>query len=331
MKGYKLNLGNSYSLRLLTPQKYKIINQKLNLKNNQNQKEKEKEMNILKNPISNKTSYSFYPRALTLSSTQISSNDYNSQNKLSQCLLINNRYKDNLYHNVIPSIKYNNNNDKNKNSRNNIFNKTTNCFSYPKLQSKSENKKYNIHLINTEELTAISSLLSAFKSSKNIKPKKKKNLFLKNFKVNSLLYYLNKNTKMKNKEIDNRYKPIIKQFLCHKDYLKYVSKSEKFIKSDELKMLNQDTKLIKTIFDYINNSFSKIRYYQAMINQKNMNEFLEKRKNEKNYYHNTERDINLSLDKFLQIKKLEFNKDKVKDRDKDILLSIKKKDKMTKI
>ena len=329
MKGYKLILGNSYSLRLLTPQKYKILNQKLNLKTiqNQNQKEKEKEMNILKNPISNKTSYtSFYPRALTLSSTQISSNDYNTQNKLSQCLLINNRYNDNLYHNVIPSIKNNNNNEKIKNSRN-IFNKTINCFSYPKLQSKSENKKYNINLINTEELTAISSLLSSFKSNKNIKPKKKKNLFLKNFKVNSLLYYLNKNTKMKNKEIDNRYKP----FLCHKDYLKYVSKSEKFIKSDELKMLNQDTKLIKTIFDYINNSFSKIRYYQAMINQKNMNEFLEKRKNEKNYYHNTERDINLSLDKFLQIKKLEFNKDKVKDKDKDILLSVKKKNKMTKI
>ena len=132
---------------------------------------------------------------------------------------------------------------------------------------------------------------------------------------------------MKNKDVDNKYKPIIKQFLCHKDYLKYVSKSEKFIKADELKMLNQDTKLIKTIFDYINNSFSKIRYYQAMINQKKMNEFLEKRKNEKNYYYHTEKDINLSLDKFFQIRKLVFNKNK----DKDILLSTKKKNKMTKM
>ena len=45
MKGYKL-IGNSYSLRLLTPQKYKIVNQKLNI---QNQKEKEKEIKTLKN------------------------------------------------------------------------------------------------------------------------------------------------------------------------------------------------------------------------------------------------------------------------------------------
>jgi len=320
MKGYKLISCNSSSM--FTPQKYRIINQKLNLKIKPIKKQNEPEKII--NTISNKTNYSsFRPRELTLSSNQLTT-DTHSNKKISQFLLINNRYNDILHTNIIPSIKNNTNNIKIKNMRN-TFNKTTNCFPLNKLKTKSENKKLKINLINTEELNKISTtLFSSFKSTKKIKQKKNINLSLNDFKINSLLYYLNKSTKFKDSEIENRYKPIIKEFFCKKDYLKFASKSEKFIKTEELKMLYKDTRLIKAIFDYINNSFSKLRFYQAVLNQKKMNELLEKKKKEKYYYRHIEKEKILALNELLQIKKLVINK----NRNSDILLSIKNKNKI---
>ena len=58
---------------------------------------------------------------------------------------------------------------------------------------------------------------------------------------------------MNENDIQNRYRPIIKEFFGKKDYKKFESKSEKFIRPEELKMLYRDTRLINSIFDYLNN------------------------------------------------------------------------------
>lgn len=293
-----------------TPQKNIIINQKLYLRTNSTQKKIE--LKKIGNPISTKSNKTnntcFKLRELSLSSTPILFNKSNSHYKESQYLLNNNRYNY-LNTNFIPSIKDNKKNYQIKSSRN-IFNNTTNCFTYNKLRVQSDNSKFKINLIDTEELTKISTLLSSFKSIKKAKRKKYKSSSFKNLNYNSLLYYLNKNTKIKDNEIENRYRPIIQEFFGKKDYLKFANKSEKFLKSGELKMLYQDTKLIKAIFDYINNSFSKIRYYQALINQKKMNEILAKKKKEKTYYNNTEKEINLPLHDLFKIRKIVINKNR---------------------
>ena len=234
-----------------------------------------------------------------MTSTHTLSNDTNHHNQFSQCIMIINRYNKILNNDCIPSI----NNIKIKNSKN-IFNKATNYLVSNKLKAESGNNKFNINLINTSELTEISSLLSSFKSPK--KEKKIKKIKLKNSKFNSLLYYLNKNTKFKENEIQNRYRPIIKEFFGKKDYIKFANKSEKFIRPKEVKTLYKDTKLIKTIFDYINNSFLKLRYNQAKINHEKMIELFEKQKKEK-FKNQKEKNIIL-VDKCLQIKNLIYKK-----------------------
>ena len=108
---------------------------------------------------------------------------------------------------------------------------------------------------------------------------------------------------MNENDIQNRYRPIIKEFFGKKDYKKCESKSEKFMRPEELKMLYRDTRLINSIFDYLNNSFSKIRYHQAMINQKEMNELL-KKKNEKNFCNKLDKEKDLPLNDIIQIKKI---------------------------
>lgn len=309
MKANKLNLLNikSNSVRIYTPQRLKIINNKLTFPNDLIKTE-----NITKriHIIPNKTNYnSFKYNNLALSPTTTLSNISRYHNEISQCLLVNNRYCDYINTETIPSINCNN---FNRNSRNN-FTKTINSYSLSKLKSESIKNKFDINLINTEELTKISTLLSSFKSAK--KTKRKKNYNIKKYKFNSLLYLINKNTKLKDNEIQNRYRPIIKDFFGKKDYVKFASKSEKFIKPQEIKMLYKDTKLIKSIFDYLNDSFSKIRYHQAQINQKIMNELLEKKKKEKYYYNKKEKEKNLPLEKFFQIKKIiyEQKRDKLKE------------------
>ena len=305
MKGNKLNMSNiKYnSVRMFTPQKIKIKNNKISFHNEL--MKSENKIIETNNIISNKRyfSNSFKNNKLTFSPNNTLTYSSTHYNKISQCLLINNRYYDILNTDTIPSI----NNDHLIKNHRNIFNKSTNSLSPTKFKTFSTiHNKFNINLINTDELTKISTLLSSFKSSK--KAKNKRNFNIKNIRSNSLLYHLNKNTKLKDSEIQNRYRPIIKEFFGKKDYLKFANKSEKFIKPDEIKMLYKDTKLIKSIFDYLNNSFLKIRYHQAKMNQKLMDELLEKKKNQKYYYHKLEE--NLALDKFFQIKKIEYDKNK---------------------
>lgn len=311
MKNNNLN-NKSNSLSILTPRKINI-----NKKSNSYSKTTQEENNDYNvyHTISNKTNYSsFKPRDLILSSNFTSSNENIYNNKICQCLLINNRYSNKYINDITPSFIDNNNDF--KRTTNYIFNKTTNSFSPSRLRT--QNNKFNINLINTEELTKISTLLSAFKSPKKIKKKKYFNTSSKNFKFGSLLYHLNKKSKLNDNDIQNRYRPKIKEFFGKKDYKKFASKSEKFIRPEELKMLYKDTRLINSIFDYLNNSFLKLRYHQAMINQKEMNELLAKKKNERNYYHNIEKEINLPLEKFLQIKKIKYDKngDKVLSSEK---------------
>ena len=264
----------------------------------------------LYNVISNKTNYSsFKQRESTISSNYTYSNTYSNEkihsNIKSQCLLNNNRYskfcKSNK--NFIPSINFDNNF-----SKTNSMNQTLNSLQIKR--KKIDKKKFRINLINTEELTKISTLLSSFKSP--IKKKKKKYFHStkKNFKYGSLLYHLNKKTKLNDKDIQNRYRPIIKEFFGKKDYKIFASKSEKFIRPEELKMLYRDTRIINSTLDYLNNSFLKFRYRQALINQKEKNELLQKKRNERNYYHNLEKEINLPLDNFIQIKKIIYDNNK---------------------
>ena len=297
-----ININNKYnSLRVFTPQKIKIVNCKLNfhydssLTINTNSKELKSYKRI------NKTIYSnFKPKELSLTSTHALSNDSNHHNKLSQCIMINNRYNTIQKTDFVPLI----NNFQINNSKN-FCDKTKNYSRVNRLKTEIVNNKYNINLINTAELTKISSLLSSLKYPKEDKKIKKSNL--KNTKYNSLLYHLNKNTKLKENEMQNRYRPIMKEFFGKKDYLKFSNKSVKFIRPKELKTLYKDTKLIKTIFDYLNNSFLKIRYHQAKMNQQKMNELLENQKKEK-FYRVIKKENNLLVDKCFQIKKLIFKK-----------------------
>ena len=303
------NLNNkSHSLKIFRPRDININNIKYNSYYDIITK-KNNDLNLY-NTISNQTKYSsFKRRELTLSSNYTSSYENIPINKNYQYSLnsneFSNRYKYNDYNDIIPSI--NSNCSKNK---------TTNTFSIKRV--KLDKHKVKINLINTEELTKISTLLSSFKSPKKKRKRKKYfNSSTKNFKYGSLLYHLNKKSKMNENDIQNRYRPIIKEFFGKKDYKKFASKSEKFVRPEELKMLYRDTGLINSIFDYLNNSFSKIRYHQTMINQKEKNELL-KKKNEKNFCHKLVKEKDLPLNDIIQIKKIIYDKNKNKNKFKTI-------------
>ena len=291
---------------MFTPRRKIIVNHKFNFKSPQFKKNIDN-ISLKKfwtiNSFASKTNSSFKQKELTLSSTYTIPNESNHKNKISQCLIINNRYYDNLNNDLIPSICT----SQFKNSRNYFMNRTKNSSSFPKLTKETGKTRFNINLINTGELTQISSLLSSFKTPKKIKKRKISKTSKNNYKFNSLLYHLNKKTNIKDSQIENRYRPIIKEFFGKDDYLKFSTKSEKFLRPEELKMLYKDTRLIKTIFDYLNNTFSNIRYHQAIEDQKKLNEILEKKKQEKYYYNKVEENLNFPLEKFFKVKKVIYN------------------------
>lgn len=298
---------NSKSLRTFSPEKVKLLIPKFfsTGKRNQRQNKDLKKFNT----ISNRTYYSsFRPKDLNLSPYKtISNKDNYEYSKINQCLSINNRYSSSLntdFTEFSPFIK--NENSKNIYSRNNLTNEIS-TFSLGKFKTKPENNIYKINLINTDELTQISSLLLSFKSHKKMKKKKKINFSLNNFKYNSLKYHLNKKTKLNENQIVNRYRPIIKEFFGKKDYKKFESKSAKYIRPEELITLYRDTTLIDGIFEYLNKSFMKIRYIQAKKNHKFLKELMEKKKEEsKNHFLKMKKDVFLPLDKFFQIKKIMY-------------------------
>lgn len=286
-----------------TPRKKSILNNKYNLKSPQF-KNKIDNISLKKynnfSTFVNKTSSALKQKELTLSSTYTLSNESAHKNRIFQC--INNRYYDNLNNDFIPSI----NNFKYQHSRN-YMSLTINSSSFPKLNTYTGKKVFNVHLIDTGELTQISTLLSSLKTPK--KRNKRKNLYIskKNVKFNSLLYHLNKKPIIKDSEIENRYRPIIKEFFGKNDYTKFSTKSQKFIRPEELKPLYKDTTLIRNIFNYLNNNISNIRYRQALENQKKTNEMIDKKKKEK-YYCKKVETINLPLEKFFKIKRVIYNR-----------------------
>ena len=305
---------NSYSLKLFTPEKSKENKKKFNTCDRERKSLKEISNKRIKmfNKIANKTYYFPYkPRNVGLSSNfnYTLFDERNHHNDLFQCMSINNRYSyisTNSNTNNLPSIN-NDNTQKNTPRKNNYDNIIT-ISSFGRLKTESRNKNFDINLINTDELTKISSLLLSFKSHKKKKKKKKSNYFLNSIKFNSLMYHLNKENKLNDYQIQNRYRPIYKEFFGKKDYSKFKSKSKKFIRTDELKTLYKETTLINGIFEYLNKYYLKIRYTQARKNQKLLEELLERKKEEsRNYYHNSEKEINLPLNKMFQIKKIPYN------------------------
>ena len=306
---------NSYSLKLFTPEKTNPNKQKFNTCDRKRKSLKEISNKNIKifNTIANKSYYfPFKYRKYGISSnfnyTLFDENNYN--NDLCQCLSINNRYSNlstNFNSNNLPSI--NNDNTQRNTSRKTVYNNTITISSFGRLKTESRNKNFDVNLINTDELTKISSLLLSFKSRKKKKKQKKKDYFLNKIKFNSLMYHLNKESKLNDYQIQNRYRPIYKEFFGKKDYIKFKNKSKKFIRTDELKTLYKETTLINGIFEYLNKYYLKIRYTQAKKNQKILEELLKKKKEEsQNYYHNSEKEINLPLDKLFQIKKIAYNK-----------------------
>ena len=306
--------ANSFSLKLFTPEKTKPNKPKFNTCDRERKSLKEisnKKIKIF-NKIANKTYYMpFKPRKIGLSSNfnYTLFDEKNYHNDLCQCLSINNRYSSlstNSNTNNLPSI--NNDNTQRNTSRKTVYDNTITISSFGRLKTESRNKNFDINLINTDELTKISSLLLSFKSHKKKKKKKNKDYFLNNIKFNSLMYHLNKESKLNDYQIQNRYRPIYKEFFGKKDYNKFKNKSKKFIRTDELKTLYKETTLINGIFEYLNKYYLKIRYTQAKKNQKILEELLKKKKEEsQNYYHNSEKEINLPLDKLFQIKKIAYN------------------------
>jgi hypothetical protein len=121
------------------------------------------------------------------------------------------------------------------------------------------------------------------------------------------MYHINKRNKLNDYQIQNRYRPIYKEFFGKKDYMKFAKKSKKFVRQEELKLLYKDTTLISGIFEYLNKSFLKIRYQQALRNHKIKSELLRKKKEEtKIFYQTNEKELYLPLDKFFQIKKITY-------------------------
>ena len=305
---------NSYSLKLFTPEKTRTNEPKFNSCDRERKSLKEISTKRIKifDKIANKTYYFPYkPRKVGLSSNfnYTLFDENNCHNDLFQCLSINNRYSNistNSNTNNLPSI--NNDNTQRNTSRKSNYDNTITISSFGRMKTESRNKNFDINLINTDELTKISSLLLSFKSHKKKKMKKKNDYFMNSIKFNSLMYHLNKESKLNDYQIQNRYRPIYKEFFGKKDYIKFKNKSKKFIRTDELKTLYKETTLINGIFEYLNKYYLKIRYTEAKKNQKLLEEELKKKKEEsQNYYHNSEKEINLPLDKLFQIKKISCN------------------------
>ena len=304
----------SYSFKLFTPEKTKTNKPKFNTCDRERKSLKEISNKRIKifNKIANKTYYfPFKSRKIGLSSNfnYTLFDENNSHNDLCQFLSINNRYSSvstNSNTNNLPSI--NNDNTQRNTSRKTNYDNTITISSFGRMKTESRNKNFDINLINTDELTKISSLLLSFKSRKKKKKKKNKDYFLNSIKFNSLMYHLNKENKLNDYQIQNRYRPIYKEFFGKKDYIKFKNKSKKFIRTDELKTLYKETTLINGIFEYLNKHYLKIRYIQAKKNQKLLEELLKRKKEEsQNYYQNLEKEINLPLDKLLQIKKIAYS------------------------
>jgi hypothetical protein len=300
MKRNKINIKSSLSI--LSPKKgnLNLINQNSCDKRSINQKE-DRDLKLY-HTITNRTHNSFFKHKKITSSL-----DNNNNNNLCQCLLINKRFlnsnKSNT--NILPSFK---DEYTQKNYSRNKFNtlSTSPLHRYTTESTNNPYNTYNINLINTGELTQISNLLSSFKSPKK-KKKKKRTFSINNLKYNSLMYHISKRNKLNDYQIQNRYRPVYKEFFGKKDYMKFANKSKKFVRQEELKLLYKDTTLIIGIFEYLNKSFLKIRYQQALRNHKIKSELLKKKKEEKkNFYQSNEKEVYLPLDKFFQIKKITY-------------------------
>ena len=308
MNAIKLNI-KSNSLKAFSPDKKDKFEPKFNSCDKRVIKiKKNKDSKIYS--TTNKTNYSsFKPKELTLSTNFTLSNEFsNHRSRLYQSLLTNNKSLNNWN---TESSSNNDNTFQKINIKPNLIH-TISDFSFKKYKPqnyiKKEHNSYNINLINTGELTQISSLLSSFKSSKKHKKKKKLKYYLNTSEYNSIKYHLTKKAKLNDSQILNRYRPIIKEFFLKKDYLRFEKKSEKFLHPNELKMLYKEKSLINGIFEYLSKSFMKIRYNQAKKNNKMITDFFEKKKEEsKNYYLKLEKEIKLPLDKLFQIKKIKFD------------------------
>ena len=305
MKRNKINIKSSLSI--FSPKKGNIdvINHNSCDKKDLNQN-KDRDLKLY-HTLSNRTHNSFFKHKKITSFL-----DYNNNNNLCQCLLINKGFLNNCNNsntNILPSFK---DESTQKNYSRNKFN-TLNSSSFSRYKTESINNQYstyNINLINTGELTQISNLLSSFKSPKK-KKKKKRNFSINNLKYNSLMYHISKKNKLNDYQIQNRYRPIYKEFFGKKDYMKFANKSKKFVRQEELKLLYKDTTLISGIFEYLNKSFLKIRYQQALRNHKIKSELFQKKKEErKNFFKSNEKELYLPLDKFFQIKKVTYFSDK---------------------
>ena len=301
MKRNKINIKSSLSI--FSPKKGNIdmVNHNSCDKRSINQNE-DRDLKLY-HTIINRTHNSFFKHKKIASDL-----DNNNNNNLCQCLLINKNFLNNSNNsntNILPTFK---DEYTQKNYSRNKFNTLSTSFFYPYKTESVNNpyNTYNINLINTGELTQISNLLSSFKSPKK-KKKKKRNFSINNLKYNSLMYHINKRNKLNDYQIQNRYRPIYKEFFGKKDYMKFAKKSKKFVRQEELKLLYKDTTLISGIFEYLNKSFLKIRYQQALRNHKIKSELLRKKKEEtKIFYQTNEKELYLPLDKFFQIKKITY-------------------------
>ena len=305
MKRNKINIKSSLSIFSPKKESIDMINHNSCDKRNLYQYEN-RDLEIY-HSIRNRTHNSFFKHKKI---TSLLDNKNNSN--LCQCLLINKGFlnkSNNSNTNILPSFK---DESTQKDYSRNKFN-TLNTSSFRRYKTESTNNPYNtynINLINTGELTQISNLLSSFKSPKK-KKKKKRNFSINNLKYNSLMYQINKKNKLNDYQIQNRYRPVYKEFFGKKDYMKFANKSKKFVRQEELKLLYKDTTLISGIFEYLNKSFLKIRYQQALRNHKIKNELLQRKKEErKNFYQSNEKEVYLPLDTFLQIKKVTYNNNK---------------------
>ena len=328
MKRNKINIKSSLSI--FSPKKENIDmidNNSCDKKSiNQNENRDLK----LYHTITNRTHNSFFKHK-KITSILDSNND---NNDLCQCLLINKGFLNNSNYsniNILPPFK---DESTQKNYSRNKFN-TLSASSFHRYKTESTNNPYstyNINLINTGELTQISNLLSLFKSPK--KKKKKKRIFsINNLKYNSIMYHITKRNKLNDYQIQNRYRPVYKEFFGKKDYMKFANKSKKFIRQEELKLLYKDTTLISGIFEYLNKSFLKIRYQQALRNHKIKSELMKNKKEErKNFFKSNEKEVYLPLDKFFQIKKVTYgsNKDGIASLDNKNSVYEKRKIKSTK-
>ena len=289
----KLN-HKSKSKKLFFPSKLKVIEPHLPFcyKNQQAQ--------TIYNEAATQTFYSkFHAPTLNFSSSykKIGGNrnyrPINTKYNFKTCYNNNRFYL--LENNNIPSII-------SKKSRN-----KNNINKYSLSERDNNQKKLNINIINTEELINRSKLYMTQKSIK--KGKKKKNSpNYKNFKFNTLISNINKNLKLTDDEIHNRYRPKIKEFYGKDDYYKFAKKAEKFIRQEELNMLYKNTKLMHIICDYIDKHFMKIKFREAIQHQRQIDALYEKKQENKlKINQNLSKNKKIKLNDFLLVKKIHCN------------------------